>query len=163
MNKLALAILMVMMSVFAAYADNTVLKQAQNAGIQRCLPAIKSMSEFIIDAGPSGSHCIWNTNSPDTNPFTCVIERDYSDGPVTTNLSVTPMANGTCYAEYEKVFLFDETCMSASQSFEGSKYLGELNKEVAVLDHNDVKVYLIPFGHQCVVVLKEIIFDALKL
>ena len=163
MKKLTLAILMLMMSVFAAYADNTVFEQAQNAGIQRCLPAIKSMSEFIIDGGPSGSHCIWSTDSPDTNPFTCVIERNYSDGPVTINLSVTPMANGTCFGEYEKVFVFDKTCMSTSQSFEGAKYLGELNKEVAVLKHNDVNVYLIPFGHQCVVVRKEIILDALKL
>lgn len=162
MKKILTGIILGMVSI-SANADNIVVTQAKNAGVKQCLSAIEKVSEFIIGDGSAGSHSIWNTDSPDKQAFSVMIERNYSDGTVVTNLNVAPVANGACYAEYEKIMYYTKSCLAVSHELKDSTYKGELNKEVGVIDHDGVNVYLMPAGNNCIAVRKETISNAQNL
>lgn len=148
---------------FAANAENIVVKQAREAGVEQCLPAIEKIANFLIEDGNAGVRSVWNSKTPDKQAFSAVIERNYSDGTIVTNLNVTPVSTGQCYVEYAKIIQFDKSCLATAQEYKDAKYIGEVNKEVGAFDHNGVDVYLIPSGSKCIVLRKEIIMDGLKL
>lgn len=143
-----------------AFADNLPYLQAKKAGIKKCLPAIQKISEFLVKDAKIGTHSRWSRNSPDTSAFSTVIEANVSDGTILMNLNVTPTLGGNCYIEYESIFHFNKSCLAASQSLKDAKYVGELNKEIAVLSQGNVDTYLIPNGNECTMVRKEVIMDA---
>ncbi|WP_127477151.1 hypothetical protein [Sulfurivermis fontis] len=162
MRKLGCAVAMCVIATTVS-AENVVVKQAREAGVKRCMPAIEKIANFLIGDGNAGVHSVWNSDNPDKQAFSAVIERNYSDGAIVTNLNVTPVPTGQCYVEYEKIIQFNKSCLAAAQEFKGAEYKGEVNKEVGALNHNGVHVYLIPSGTNCIVVRKEIIMDGLKL
>ncbi len=162
MKKIVMAGVLGLFAVGAS-AENIPYEQAQNAGIKKCLPAIKKITDFIIEDGNAGAHSFWNTNNPDGSAFSTIIERNFSDGTILTNVTVAPTPNGSCYVEYQKIVNLNKTCLAAAQGLEGAKYKAELNREVAVLDHGTVSVYLLPNGNQCTMIRKEVIMDGLAL
>lgn len=162
MKKIVLAGVMGVFAVGAS-AENIPYEQAKKAGLTKCLPAIKKITDFIIEDGNAGAHSFWNTDNPNGSAFSAMIERNFSDGTILTNVTVAPTTNGSCYVEYQKIVNFNKSCLAAAQGLEGAKYKAELNKEVAVLEHGTVSVYLIPNGNQCTMVRKEVIMDGLAL
>jgi hypothetical protein len=144
-----------------ANAENIVVKQARAAGVKHCLPAIEKISNFLIEDENTGAQSNWNSEQPDTHPFSTLIERNYDDGTVVINLNVTPVTTGQCYVEYEKIIQFEGSCLAASHKFKGAEYIGELNREVSALQQDAVNIFLIPSGSNCIAVLKEILMDGL--
>lgn len=161
MKKLAAAVLCFI--AFSAHAENVVVQQARQAGMKHCMPAIEKIANFLIDDGNAGAHSVWNSVDPDKNAFSSMIERNFSDGVIVTNLNVTHTATGACYVEYEKIIQFNKSCLATSQEFKDAKYTGELNKEIGALNHDGVHVYLIPMNGNCIAVRKEIIMDGREL
>jgi hypothetical protein len=143
-------------------AENIPYDQATKVGIKKCLPAIKKMTNFVIEDGNHGAHSIWNSDTPDSSGFSTIIERNFSDGTIVTNVVVAPTANGKCYAEYQRVFNVNKSCIAMSRDIKNSEYKAEINKEVSYLKQGDVAVYLLPNGTQCTVIRKEIIMNANK-
>lgn len=162
MKNVVLAITLGVVST-SVLAENIPYDQAQKAGVKKCLPAIKKITDFVIDDGNAGAHSFWNTDNPDSSAFTTIIERNFSDGAILTNVTVSPTPNGKCYVEYQKIVNMNKPCIATAQGLEGAKYKAEVNKEVSILEHGAVSVYLIPNGNQCTMVRKEVIADGLKL
>ena len=144
-------------------AENLIVKQAREAGIKHCLPAIEKIANFLDSDSKAGVHSIWNKNNPDKQAFSAVIERNYSDGDIIINLNVTPVPTGECYVEYEKIIQFNKSCLATSKEFKNAEYKAEINKNVSLLDQDGVYIYLIPAGSNCIVLRKEAIMDGLKL
>ena len=140
-------------------AENIPYNQAKAAGVKKCLSAIKKVADFIIEDGNAGAHSIWNGDNPDSSAFTTIIERNFSDGIILANVTVSPTPNGKCYVEYQKIINMNKPCIAIAQDLEGSKYKTELNKEVSYLKQGEVSVYLMSNGNQCTEVRKEVIID----
>ena len=145
------------------HAENFPYDQAVKAGIKTCLPVIKKVTNFIIEDGNAGAHSLWDKENPNSGSFSTVIERDYSDGVLVSNITVTPAKNGKCSVEYQRIFNMDKPCIAVSQYFKNAKYRTELNKSVSVLEDGTTFMYLIPNGNQCTVIRKEYFVDGLKL
>jgi hypothetical protein len=143
-------------------AENVPVNQAKQAGIKKCLPAIEKITNFIIEGGNAGAHSFWHNEKPDSRAFTTAIERHFADGVVFTNVNVVPTADGECYVEYLRISNMNKSCLATAQGLEGAKYKGELRKDIAILEHRGVTVYLIPNASQCTMVRKEVIMDGLK-
>jgi len=153
-----------MLIAIPAQAENLIVKQAKETGMKQCLPAVEKISKFLVGDGKGiGINSTWNPTHPDKQAFSTIIEKNYSDGPVLISLTVTPVPSGQCYVEYEKVMQFNKSCVASSQIFKKAKYKGELNTDIGVLDNNGVKVFLIPSGSNCLVVVKESIMNGLEL
>jgi len=149
-----------LVSIESALAENLVYQQAKKAGIKKCLPAIEYISDFLVKNIDIGTHSRWSITDSDRSAFTTVIEANVSDGTVFINLNVTPTLDGKCYIEYESVFRFNESCIATSQTLKNAKYIGLVNKEIAVFNQDSLDTYLIPNGKQCIMIRKEIILDA---
>ena len=162
MKKAVFAATLCLISV-AASAENVIVKQARQAGVKQCMPAVEKIADYLVGDGDAGIHSVWSSDNPDNQAFTAMIERNYSDGSIVANLVVAPVKSGECYVEYEKIIQFNKSCLAASRDFKGANYKGELNKEVAVMDHDAVSVYLIPSGNNSIVVRKEVIMEGRKL
>ncbi len=156
--KRVLAAVLMMTGTLAYAEDNVMLKHAKQNGVERCLPAVERISNFIAD-GPHGANSTWNSDWPDKSAFNSVIERTYTDGVMLSSVTVANVESGQCYTEYEKIFYMEGSCLGAAASFEGAKYNGELNEKVHYLDHNDVDLYLMPAGSGCIVVRREILMN----
>jgi hypothetical protein len=162
--KKIILFLVVMFMALPVSAENIVVKQAKKVGVKKCLPAIEAISNFLLgDTTKYGVSSTWSSKNPDKQVFTSVIERNYSDGTVVFNLSVTPTPTGQCYTEYERIWSMNQTCLAYSQGLEGAKYKGQVNKEVAYLNVNGADQYLLPFGQNCIVIKREVIMDGLSL
>lgn len=156
----ATAALALALSGAAAAADNIPYNQAAKAGVDRCLPAVSKVTEFLIADGNAGAHSIWNSEHPGTSAFSTAIERNYSDGATLANLVVAPTADGKCYAEYVRIYNSDKSCIATVGDFEGAKIKGEINREIALVEHGAVSMYLLPNGtNNCTVVRKEVLMD----
>lgn len=144
-------------------ADNAVVNQAAGSGVKKCLPAVRSISDFLIRDGNAGAHSVWNSNTPDKQIFTSVIERNFIDGILLTNLTVSPVASGQCAVVYDQIKYSSKSCVAVSkENFENYEYKDSLNKEVVVLQSGGVYVYLLPAeGGGCVSLKKEILMDAI--
>lgn len=162
MKKVVLAITLGLVAANVS-AENIPYGHAKDAGVKKCLPAIKKITDFLIEDGNAGAHSFWNTDNPDSSAFSTVIERNFSDGTILTNVTVSPTPNGKCYVEYQKIINMNKPCIATAQGLDGAKYKAEVNKEVSILEHGVVSVYLIPNGNQCTMLRKEVITDGLKL
>lgn len=162
MKKVALLITLSMLAANVS-AENIAYNQAKNAGIKKCLPAIKKITDFLISDGKAGAHSFWNDKNPDLSPFSTVIERSFSVGSVVSNVTVSPTSDGKCYIEYQKIYNSDKSCIAEAQELDGAKYKNELNSRVSVLEHGSVNIYLLPNENKCTVIRKEVIADGLKL
>lgn len=167
LKKLTLVVaICIGISCSSLFADDTniVVKQAEKAGVKKCLPAIKSLSAFIIKNGDAGANSSWNSKNPDNNVFSSSIERTFSDGVMFTDLTVSPVTSGACSAIYNMIYYESKSCMAvAKDKYEKAKYKGELNKSITFLDDNDVDTYLMPAGAGCIVIRKESVMNANEL
>lgn len=142
-------------------AENVVVENATKAGIKKCLPAIKYMSNFLIKDGDHGAHSQHSVSDPNNQIFTTFIERNYSDGELYTNLVVAPTTSGKCAAAYDQINYHPKSCTAVSkETYVNFKYVGTLNKKAVGLQSDDVTVYLIPTDNGCISVKKEILMDA---
>lgn len=147
-------------STIALAEDNIIIKQAEKAGIKKCMPSIITMSNFIIDDSNSGVSSYWNSTNPDKHIFTTAIESNISDFTMFTDMSISPVVSGDCNVVYNKIFYLPKSCVAVSKdTYDKAKYKGELNKNITYLDHNGVDVFLMPAGAGCVVIRKELIMS----
>lgn len=167
LKKLTVAVVICIgISCSSLFADdsNVVVKHAEKAGVKKCLPAIKSLSDFIIKRGDAGAYSMWNTKNPDNNIFSSSIERTFTDGVIFTDFTVSPVASGACSAIYNKIWYESKSCIAVvKEKYEKAKYKGELNKNITYLDDNDVDTYLMPAGGGCIVIRKELVMNANEL
>lgn len=163
MRDLALLVLVVgILLAPAAWAENVVVDQAAKAGVKKCLPAIRRVSEFLIEDGDAGAHAVWSTKNADKQVFTAVVERNFADGVLLTSMTVSPIATGECAAVYEQVSYSPRSCIAvAKETFGNYDYKHSVNKSVVVLQMNDIHVYLLPAeGGGCVSIKKEVVMEA---
>ncbi len=157
---LFVTLFLLLLNTSPSYAGNIALEQAKEAGVKKCLPAIKSISDFIIENGNHGAHSFWSSQKPDDQLFTSTVERNFSDGKLLTSISVAPVKTGECAIVYEQVGFYPKSCVAVSkETFSKYQYKGELNKEVVILQSTSATVYLMPVEGGCVTMKKEIISD----
>lgn len=141
-------------------ADNITVKQAKAAGVKSCLYAVEKIANFAIEDGSAGTYSHWATTNPDKSGFSSIIERNFSDGTIVTNIVVVPDAKGGCYTEYTKMYNSGKSCLATSQQLDDAKYKGEINKEVGIFERGSLMFYMIPNGTQnCTVVSKEVMME----
>ena len=112
-------------------AEDTIpTKHAKAHGIKTCISAVEKVSNFIAD-GDHGSYSQSHNKVPNESAFSSVIERTYSDGTILTSMTVARTKSDHCYAEYEKVIYFADSCMATAQkNYKDAEYKGEINKNV---------------------------------
>ncbi|GGP58939.1 hypothetical protein GCM10009347_26670 [Shewanella algicola] len=153
--KRILLLLSLVLSNNALAEESIPLKHATTHGIKKCLPAVKSIAEFLAK-GNHGANSLWNKNTPDESAFTSVIEQSFKDSPILSTMTVTRTKSDDCYSEYEKIFYFEENCMATAQTtFKGAEYEGMVNKYITFLNHEGIDTYLMPAGPGCVVIRRE--------
>lgn len=134
------------------------IEQAKSNNVNTCMKAVSEISTFLLSDGKHGAHGVWSKSAEDS-PYTAFIERVYNDGSVTMNLVATPTSDGKCMAEYTKNIFFEDDCMSTLSSFEGVEVKGKLSKNVSILSHGAVDMYMHPIGKNkeyCLVIRKEV-------
>ena len=145
-----------------AAAENLVVDHAAKSGVKKCLPAVKYIADFLIEDGNAGAHSVWNSNTPDKQVFTSVVERNFKDGIVLTSLTVSPVTSGQCAAVYDQISYSPKSCFAVSkETFGKYEYKDSVNKDVIVLESRSANVYLMPAeGGGCVILKKEVLMDA---
>ena len=146
-------------------AENPVVNHAVEAGVKKCLPAVKYVSNYLIGDRYVGAFSSWNPDSPNMQMFTSIIEQDYGSLTTLTNMTVSPVASGQCAAVYNQIAYWQKSCISISKEIFGEyEYMGTVNNNVALLKNGanqNVAIYLLPAGDNgCVSVKKEILMDA---
>lgn len=160
MKKVVATLLLSIATLNAQAADNLTLQKAKEAGIKDCLKAVEGVSSFVVADNTHGVHAIWNKEHPNETGFSSMIETNYNDGTIVTNVNVTKAASGECFVEYVKVVHYAKSCMAVAKNWEKAVYKGELNKEVAYLSDGSSSIYLLPAGSSgCVMLRKEIVMD----
>lgn len=161
-GRFALGACIAVMS-FAAFAGNTSYEAAQKAGVRKCLPAVKKITDFIIENGTHGSFDRWSTANPDRQQFTTTIERNFQDGVTLSNVVVSPVATGECAVAYDQIGFFEKSCLAVkSELFSKFEYKGEVGKEVAMIagQNGNIVVFLMSVKGGCISVKKETFADA---
>lgn len=141
--------------------ENIPLQQAQKAGVKQCLPAVRKMSEFLLEGGNHGAHGTWNAARPDKQVYASMIEKTFSDASQIFSLVVTPNASGECPTVYERIAYFPESCIAlAKNTLSTFEYKGELNQRVTIMSSKSGgDAYLMPIAAGCLLVRREVIPD----
>ena len=140
------------------FAINVAYEDAKNAGIKKCLPTIKSITNHLVQNEAHGAYNRWSKHNPDKQQFVTAIERNFHDGTVLANVVVSPVISGDCAVEYDQVFFMEKSCMAVrSEIFPNMAYKKELNKEVTVLNDTDLTAvaFLMQVKSGCVIVKNE--------
>lgn len=141
---------------------NGVIHHATMYGVQRCLPAIKKLSVYLISGNPHASHSVWHDTNPNNEMFTSVSEVKFSDGTMIIDMTVTPTAGGSCAGVYQKIFHTNMNCYKTSEMFKNDSYVGSLMSEVALMlnSQTNVKTLMMDVGSNgCMVLRKEVFPD----
>lgn len=174
MRHLIFAVVIIASSVTNTFAatgsfatENVLVRLAKKFGVSQCLPAIKKVSDFLIENDNVGDHTIWNTKNPDKQIFTSLIEKSSKEGTFVTNLTVAPVQSGECVAVYEQIMHESSSCFAVSRdAFADYDYYNVVDKKVTVLkskvvNANQAFVYLLPSeGGGCLIIKKQVIMDA---
>lgn len=162
----ALFFFVISFSLPCAADDNRIVETAKKVGIVKCLPAIKHLSNHVVDDGStSGYNAVWSIEEPDKSFYNVTMERTYDDGNIFADLIVSPTPKGECSAVLSKMFYMGKSCLAASKDplFEKAKYKRELHKDVAYFTDGGQDIYFIPVGTGCMIVTKQAFLDANKL
>lgn len=161
MKALTFFATLVLAAPMAIAGDTVPVQQAQKAGIKQCLPAVKKVSEFLIEGASHGAHGSWVSTRPDKQVYASTVERTLSDGSQILSIVVTPTPTGECATVYERIVYFPESCLAtAKNTFPAFEFKGELNQRVSILSSKDSgDAYLMPIANGCLVVRREVISD----
>lgn len=159
-NPKVWGVAMGLMCATAAHA-NLVLEHAQSAGVKRCLPIVRQLSEFLIEdkKDAHGAHSQWGRVGADGKLFTSVIERNDPNYTVVASMSVAPLPGGACTAVYEQIYNIPLPCAQAASLLTNHKNRGVINRDVSLYEHlssDTVMIYMMQASNGCLVVKKEV-------
>jgi len=142
-------------------AENIVVEHATGAGVKKCLPTVKYAADFLIENGNAGAHSFWNSDTPDKQVFSSVIERNFNDGTELMSLTVSPVTSGQCAVVYEQIGYWPKSCIAVyKETFGKYEYKNSVNKNVTVLQEGRANVYLLPTeGGGCISLKKEVLAE----
>ena len=141
-------------------AENNVVEQASKAGIKKCLPAVTTISNFLIGNDKHGAHDAWASKDTDQQIYSSTIERVTPGGTRLISLSVAPVTGGNCSVVYDQIEWFDTSCLVvAKEHYPNHIYKGVLASKVAILE-GPATIFLYPAGPGCLSLKKEVIINA---
>jgi hypothetical protein len=143
--------------------DNNAIAQPKEAGITKCLPMLKYLSDVLLEGtNPGSSKSTWSKDNADHGFFTSIFEMVYGNETMFTEISMSSTASGKCVAVMSKSIYMDKSCSAASKDLvlAKAKYVQEPNKRVAYFEREFGDAYSIPAGNGCIIVFKELYSDA---
>lgn len=133
MKARSLFVKLALVAPMAIAGDTVPVQQAQKAGVKQCLPAVKKVSDFLIEGASHGAHGTWIPTRPDKQVYASTVERTLSDGSQILSIVVTPTATGECATVYERIVYFPESCLAtAKNTLPAFEFKGELNQRVSI-------------------------------
>ena len=138
---------------------NAVTQAAVQKGVLACAGRIEQVSNFLGFSPQAGALLMAPPSQPDQRLVPLVMEVPAGAGNAYASASFAPNQANGCGATYDAVVYWTDTCDAvAGRQFAGLKRLGQLKKDVAVLDGGPAtKVFLMPAGSGCVSIKKEVV------
>ena len=143
----------------SASAVNPVTQAAVNAGILSCTSRINQVMAYLTANTQSGAYLFIPNNQPDQSVFSVSIEAQGQNAPpMYASASFAPTTNGRVGAVYDSVQYLPQSCAEVEKNFfNGLKRSGIIKKDIVILDAGAVKIFLMPAGHGCIVIKKEVV------
>lgn len=145
----------------AGQGANAVTQTAVQQGIMTCAARINHVTNFLGYTPQMGVMLMVPPTQPDQRLLPIAMEATVGASSSTAYVSATfapNQANG-CGAAYEAVVYWPVRCETVqAKQFAGLKKVGQLKKDIAVLDGGAAtKVFLMPAGSGCVSIKKEMV------
>ena len=146
----------------AAPGVHNITQAAVNAGVLSCVSRINQVSNFLTAGAPQGVNAFLflPPNNPDQQLVSVSLGIPSTDvSSVYASASFAPNQASGCGGLYETILYWPMGCNEvALNNFSGLKKVGELTKNISVLDGGiTTKIFLMSTGTGCVAIKKEII------
>ena len=167
-KQLSAALVMGVMAMSAAKAEEVgPYNSAVKAGVKKCLPAIKKLSEFLLKGEQHGWKCTHVQASPDKGIFSCVMETPFSKPVEFISMAVIPSAGGECAAHYTRVGIWPKNCDAIAQQefseFQEKDKLGQYYAQMLPKKgHGAMRPFLMNVSDTCQVIRTEAITNLSK-
>jgi len=140
---------------------NPIVSAAAKSGVNRCLPRLNQISNFMTSGTQSGAFLFIPESAPDDNITSLSLEIT-TPGPVTTygTATVAPLGEEVCNGLYEAVTYWPSSCLEvAMRNYKELKSAGPLKSGIQMLEGNDnMRVFLMEAGEGCVSIKKQVIY-----
>ncbi len=143
----------------ATSPTNAVTQAAVQQGVLSCAGRINQVSNFLGYTPQAGALLMTPPAQPDQRLIPLVMEIPTASGTAYVSASFAPNQANGCGATYDAVMYWPQKCdVVASKQFATLKKMGQLKKEVTVLDGGSgTKIFLMPAGSGCVSIKKEVV------
>ncbi len=142
-----------------APTGNAITQAGLQSGVKACAGRLEQVSAFLGFSSRAGAVLMTPPAEPDRSLVPLVMELPTEFGSAYASASFAPNQANGCGATYDAVMYWPQKCAAvAAKQFNGLKPLGQLKKDVSVLDGGaSTKVFLMPAGTGCVSIKKEIL------
>jgi hypothetical protein len=142
-----------------AAAGNAITQAGLQSGVKACAGRLEQVSAFLGFSPRAGAVLMTPPAEPDRSLVPLVMELPTEFGSAYASASFAPNQANGCGATYDAVMYWPQKCaVVAAKQFNGLKPLGQLKKDVSVLDGGvSTKVFLMPAGAGCVSIKKEVL------
>lgn len=145
----------------AAAKVNGLAQAAANAGVVDCIGRIQQVSDFLTSTGGKSGAFLFVAPT-DANQHLASSSFEVQTGGASTyaSASFAPNGQGGCGALYETVAYWGNRCDEvAASAFAGFTPAGKLSDSIIMLaGAPSVRVFLLPAGHGCLSIKKEVIY-----
>jgi len=139
-------------------SSNAVVGHAEKAGMKKNLATVQSLSEFLSeDALDWGAHSFWITDGGDNRLFSSALELVYNKDSAFALVTVSP-AIGQEVPEFSYMRAYHSPMNQVQlreDDYKDWEYRGTISKNIVVLEHNNLNVYLMPAGPGTMVFKRE--------
>jgi hypothetical protein len=138
---------------------NAITQTAVQQGVLNCASRINQVTTFLGYTPQAGALLMTPPAQPDQRLLPLAMELPTEAGSAYVSASFAPNQANGCGATYDAVAYWPQTCdVVAGKQFPTYKKLGQLKKDVSVLDGGlATKVFLMSAGNGCVSIKKEVV------
>lgn len=137
--------------------SNGITQAAVQQGILNCAGRINQVTNFLGFNNQAGALLMTPPNAADQRLIPLAMEIPTEAASAYVSVAFAPNQANGCGASYDAVVYWPQKCEAiASKQFAALKKVGQLKKDITVLDGGlATKVFLMPAGSGCVSIKKE--------
>lgn len=138
---------------------NTLTQALSHWGVENCRERVNQVSGFVGYNKSSAAMVLMPPVQVNQRMIPIAMEVPTETGAAYVSANFAPNQANNCGASYDAVVYWEKACQFvAEDQFKAFKNIGELGKDVTVLDGGlATKVFLMPAGRGCVSIKKEIV------
>jgi hypothetical protein len=132
-----------------------------NGGVVHCQQRIQQVSDFLTGNAASSAALMMPPDHVNDRLVSASMEVSNGSSVFYANMDFSPLVAYGCDATFETVSYWQNNCETVAKTqFAEAKNNGALRQSIMVLTAGStLQVFLMPAGHGCVAIKKQIIFD----